>query len=242
MFASIKMNLVIICQDDLAVDGIAVIRDPRRVLHVLGVLRALPGDKIKVGLLNGRIGTGEILSSSRDKVELHIEFTSDPPPALPVTLVFALPRPKTFRKILLSATAMGVKKFIAIESWKVDKSYWDSPALSEEETREQFILGLEHGGDTALPKITFKRRFKPFVEDELPGIIKDQLPLLAHPGAVRDCPRNVAGPLVLCVGPEGGFTEYEVELLEKCGMQPVSIGARILRTEYAVCVILGRLF
>ena len=137
---------------------------------------------------------------------------------------------------------MGVKKFIAIESWKVDKSYWDSPALSEAETREQFILGLEQGGDTALPEITFKRRFKPFVEDELPGIIKDKLPLLAHPGAVHDCPRNVAGPLVLCLGPEGGFTEYEVALLEKCGMQPVSIGTRILRTEFAVCAILGRLF
>jgi len=236
------MNLVIICQEDLAEDGITVIRDPRRVLHIQGVLRALPGDKIKVGLLNGRIGAGKILNSSPDKVELHVEFTSDPPPALPVTLIFALPRPKTYRKILQAASAMGVKKFIAIESWKVDKSYWNSPALSEEETREQFVLGLEQGGDTALPEITFKRRFKPFVEDELPGIIRDKLPLLAHPGAVHNCPGNVAGPIVLCIGPEGGFTEYEVELLEKYGMHPVSIGTRILRTEFAVCAILGRLF
>ncbi|MFA6293111.1 MAG: 16S rRNA (uracil(1498)-N(3))-methyltransferase [Victivallales bacterium] len=236
------MNLVIICQEELAGDGIAVICEPRRMLHIQGVLRALPGDRIKVALLGGRIGAGKILSSGPDKVELQVEFTSDPPPALPVTLIFALPRPKTYRKILQAASSMGVKRFIAIESWKVDKSYWNSPALSEEETREQFILGLEQGGDTALPEITFKRRFKPFVEDELPGIIKDRLPLLAHPGAVCDCPRSVAGQLVLCVGPEGGFTEYEVALLEKYGMQPVSIGSRILRTEFAVCAILGRLF
>ena len=236
------MNLVIIYEDELAGDGIAVICDPRRVLHIQGVLRSLPGNQIKVGLLNGRIGEGKILGSTPEKIELQVELSSEPPPVLPVTLIFALPRPKTYKKILQAATAMGVKKFIVIGSWKVDKSYWNSPVLSEEETREQFILGLEQGGDTVLPEISVKRRFKPFVEDELPGIIKGRLPLLAHPGAVRDFPRNVAGPVVLCVGPEGGFTEYEIALLEKCGMQTASIGERILRTEFAVCAILGRLF
>ena len=236
------MNLVIIYAEELAGDGIAVICDPRRVLHIQKILRALPGNKIKVGLLNGRIGAGKILSSTPEKVSLKVEFSSEPPPVLPVTLILALPRPKTYKKILQAATAMGVKKFIVINSWKVDKSYWDSPVLSEEETREQFILGLEQGGDTALPEISFRQRFKPFVEDELPEIIKDRLPLLAHPGAACDCPRNLTEPLVLCIGPEGGFTEYEVALLEKCGMQPVNIGARILRTEFAVCAILGRLF
>lgn len=236
------MNLVIIYGDELAEDGIAVISETRRVLHIQSVLRALPGDHIKVGLLNARVGKGKILSSIPGRVELQVEFSSEPPPILPVTLIFALPRPKTYRKVLQAASAMGVKKFIAIESWKVDKSYWDSPVLSEEETREQFILGLEQGGDTVLPKISFKRRFKPFVEDELPEIVKGALPLLAHPCAVSDCPRNVPGSVVLCVGPEGGFTEFEVALLEKHGMQPVNIGTRILRTEFAVCAILGRLF
>jgi 16S rRNA (uracil1498-N3)-methyltransferase len=236
------MNLVIINPEELTENGIAVICDPRRTQHIHGVLRALPGDQIKTGLLNGRIGHAKILSSTPENVSLQVEFSSEPPSVLPVTLIFALPRPKTYKKILQAATAMGVKKFIAVESWKVDKSYWDSPALSEGETREQFILGLEQAGDTVLPEISFKRRFKPFVEDELPGIIKDSLPLLAHPGAVRDCPRNVSGRVVLCLGPEGGFTEYEVASLEKCGMQPVSIGTRTLRTEFAACAILGRLF
>jgi RsmE family RNA methyltransferase len=236
------MNLVIIYEEELVVDGIAVICDPRRLLHIRNVLREFPGEQIKVGLLNARIGSGKILTSTPEKMELQVDFASEPPPVLPVTLILALPRPKTYRKILQAASAMGVKKFIVIETWKVDKSYWDSPVLSEEETRAQFILGLEQGGDTALPEISFKRRFKPFVEDELPGIIRGRLPLLAHPGAVCECPRNVAGSVVLCLGPEGGFTEYEAALLEKYGMQPVNIGSRILRTEFAVCAILGRLF
>jgi RsmE family RNA methyltransferase len=236
------MNLVILYEEELAGNGIAVICEPRRVIHIRNILRAMPGEQIKVGLLNGRIGEGKIISSTQEKMALQVKFSSEPPPVLPVTLILALPRPKTYKKILQAATAMGVKKFIVTESWKVDKSYWNSPALSEDETREQFMLGLEQGRDTALPEISFKRRFKPFVEDELPDVIKGKLPLLAHPGAASSCPRNVAGPVVLCVGPEGGFTGYEAALLEKYGMQPVSIGDRILRTEFAVCALLGKIF
>ncbi len=236
------MNLVILYEDELAGNGMAVILDPRRVTHIRNILRATPGEQIKAGLLNGCIGEAKIVSSTPEKVELQVEFSSEPPPVLPGTLIFALPRPKTYKKVLQAATAMGVKKFIVIESWKVDKSYWNSPALSDLETREQFILGLEQARDTVLPEISFKRRFKPFVEDELPGIIEGALPLLAHPGAANPCPRNVAGPVVLCVGPEGGFTDYEAALLEKNGMQPVRIGARILRTEFAVCALLGKIF
>ena len=236
------MNLVILYEEELAGNGMAAICDSRRLLHIQTVLKATPGEQIKVGLLNGRTGEGKIVSSTPERMELQVEFSSGPPPILPVPLILALPRPKTYKKVLQAATAMGVKEFIVIESWKVDKSYWNSPVLSEQETREQFILGLEQGVDTVLPEISFKRRFKPFVEDELPDIIKGRLPLLAHPGAVNACPRNVAGPVVLCVGPEGGFTEYEAALLEKSGMRPVNIGDRILRTEFAVCALLGKIF
>ena len=201
------MNLVILNENELAGDGMAVIRDPRRIVHIQTVLKALPGEQIKAGLLNGRIGAANIVSAAPEKMELTVEFSAEPPPQLPVTLIFALPRPKTYKKVLQAAAAMGVKKLIVIESWKVDKSYWSSPVLAEEVTREQLILGLEQGMDTMLPEISFKRRFKPFVEDELAAIIKGTLPLLAHPGAAEPCPRNVPGPVTLCLGPEGGFTD-----------------------------------
>ena len=236
------MNLVILNENELAGNGMAVISDLRRIVHIQTVLKAAPGEQIKTGLLNGRIGTAKVVSSTPEKIELAVEFSAEPPPPLPVTLIFALPRPKTYKKVLQAATAMGVKKFIVIETWKVDKSYWDSPALSEETTSEQLILGLEQGMDTILPEISFKRRFKPFVEDELAGICKGTMPLLAHPGAEETCPRNVPLAVTLCLGPEGGFTDYEVAMLEKHGMRPVSIGERILRTEFAVCALLGRIF
>ena len=49
------------------------------------------------------------------------------------------------------------------------------------------------------------------------------------------------GRPLLAIGPEGGWTDDEVELLEERGFRRVSLGPRILRTETAVVVMLARL-
>ena len=48
--------------------------------------------------------------------------------------------------------------------------------------------------------------------------------------------------MTLAIGPEGGWIPYEVELLQKAGLQPVQLGQRILRVENAVPALLARLF
>ena len=86
-----------------------------------------------------------------------------------------------------------------------------------------------------------RRRFKPFVEDLLPTIVHGTCGLVAHPHAARACPANLHGAVTLAIGPEGGFTTYEVEKLEVAGLQPVHLGPRPLRCETAVPALLGRL-
>jgi RsmE family RNA methyltransferase len=93
-----------------------------------------------------------------------------------------------------------------------------------------------------LPKILFRPLFKPFVEDELPGIIKETLPLVAHPAASTSCPRDVKKRAVLAVGPEGGFISYELDKLVQCGFMPVRMGERVLSVETAVPALISRLF
>ena len=63
--------------------------------------------------------------------------------------------------------------------------------LEEDNLHRQMIAGLEQGKDTILPKIEIRKRFKPFVEDELPSIAEGGLALVAHPAANNPCPRNV---------------------------------------------------
>ena len=85
------------------------------------------------------------------------------------------------------------------------------------------------------------RKFRPFVEDALPGLIGDGAAYLADPAAEMACPVDVAGALTLVVGPEGGFIPFELELLRGAGCVPVTLGSRVLRVETAVVAALARL-
>ncbi len=212
----------------------------RQSKHLAEVLKKSQGDSVRVGLMNGLIGEAE-LDAALQQVELK-SLSTPPPGALPIELVLALPRPNMLKRTLLNVTAMGVKRIHLLNSAKVEKSYWQSPVL-EPESLHQFLLeGLEQARDTVLPTITFHKRFRPFVEDVLPELLKHQRGLLAHPYQASPCPVALDEPCVLGIGPEGGWNEFEVEKWLEAGMEMVHIGDRILKVETAVPVLLSRLY
>lgn len=234
------MNLVLLFDDDFLRDG-RVRLTGRRLQHIREVHRAAAGDELTVGMAGGKVGSGRVVTAAGDAVEMDVTLDRDPPPARDTTLILALPRPKVLNRVIASATSMGIKRIYLINSWRVEKSYWKSPRLSEANLRDQAILGLEQARDTILPRIETRRLFRPFVEQELPSIIAGTTALVAHPYADDDCPRAVAAPVTLAIGPEGGFIAREIESLVAVGFRPVTIGERILRVETAVAYLLGRL-
>jgi 16S rRNA (uracil1498-N3)-methyltransferase len=237
------MNLILLFESDFnGADRTSVRLTGRRKDHALSVCRAAVGDTLRIGLLDGNMGTGLVVGVGKEALVLSIDLCDPPPAALPCTLILAMPRPKALKRCLEAVSAMGVKKIVIIESWRVEKSYWSSPVLSEGVLREHLLLGLEQGCDTVLPRIEIRKRFKPFVEDELPALVRGSTGLVAHPYAAAPFPSLVHGPVTLIIGPEGGFIPYEVGLLEKTGCAPVSMGKRILRVEYAIPALIGRLF
>lgn len=235
------MNLILLFDDDF-LDDRRVRLTGRRLAHVAHVHRAAVGDALVVGRANGRAGRGVVTRIDDEALDLDVVLDADPPPALPVTLVLALPRPKVLHRVLASATSLGVKRLYLINAWRVEKSYWQSPRLTGENLLRQRVLGLEQARDTVLPAIELRRLFRPFVENELRGIARDSLALVAHPHAAQVCPREVREPVTLVIGPEGGFIEAEIASLERIGFTAVSMGGRILRVETAVAALLARLF
>lgn len=235
------MNLGLLFESDFIAPDRVCLRGRRRQ-HLETVLKANPGDHIPVGLVNGQIGEGILDHLDADRAELTVVFSQNPPAPLPLTLILAMPRPKMFRRVLQTCAAMGVKDIWLIHSYKVEKSFWQTPWLSDENLRENLVLGLEQAGDTLMATVTIRQRFKPFVEDELPSIMAQRPGLVAHPGTETPCPTHLNTPATLCIGPEGGFIPYEVDKLIQAGAKPVHLGRRILRVETAVPVLVGRLF
>jgi len=235
------MNLILLFEEDF-IDDQRVRLCARRREHVQNVHRAKLGDTLSVGLLNGAMGTGEVIVNENETLELKVDLQQSPPPALPLTLLLALPRPKMLKRILQTVTAMGVKKLVLLNSYRVEKSYWQTPILHAEQLHHQLLLGLEQAKDTQLPEVILRKRFKPFVEDELPALVGDSRALVAHPNTNNACPRHINTATTLAIGPEGGFIAYEIDKLAEVGFETVHLGPRILRVENAVPAILGRLF
>ncbi|MDX1559699.1 MAG: 16S rRNA (uracil(1498)-N(3))-methyltransferase [Marinobacter sp.] len=235
------MNLALLFDEDFVAPDRAILRG-RRLTHLLSVIKVVAGDTVPVGREGGQMGVGEVVRLNDSEAELRVTLDQPPPAPLPLTLVLAMPRPKMFRRILQTCAALGVKDLWLINSYKVEKSFWQTPWLSDEQLRENLTLGLEQAKDTLMPRVRVRKLFKPFVEDELPALMSNKQGLVAHPGTNTPCPTHRNEPTLLCIGPEGGFTAYEVGKLEEAGCQSVHLGPRILRVETAVPVLVSRLF
>ena len=217
------------------------ISSTRQLEHLQQHLQIQVGDTLKVGIREGQRYLTEIVEISEKAVRLKPLQEEAVPEKLPVTLIVALPRPKVLRRLIMDSVTLGVEKIILLHSYRVDKSYWQTPFLQQ---LNHFIeLGLEQAGDTVAPEIELYKRFKPFVEDILPGLIRTDGPAyVAHPYAKQAMPFAIEHPCTIVIGPEGGFIPYEVDLLIKNGCQAVSLGNRIIRTETVIPYVLGRLF
>lgn len=235
------MNLILLEPSDFIGPHQVRLTD-RRWQHIQQVHQAKLGESLRVGLINGLMGLGTVTALDTTGVTLQIALSEPPPTALPLTLVLALPRPKMLKRTLQTIASMGVKRLILVNSYRVEKSFWQSPFVQAAAIREELLLGLEQARDTVLPEVILEKRFKPFVEDRLPALTADSLALVAHPGAYPACPRQLEQQVTLAIGPEGGWIPYEVELLTQAGFSPVQLGERILRVETAVPVLLARLF
>ncbi len=235
------MNLIILSKNDFIENTKRVHIQDHRLKHILEVNRSSVGGELRVGLVNGKIGCGRITRIEESVVEMDVVLDREPPAPLQFTLILSMVRPRVFRRVITQVSAMGIKKIIVINSYRVEKSFWKSPVLEEESLNRYLITGLEQGQDTMVPEVLIRPLFRPFVEDELPDIIKGTTPFVAHPYASGPCPYNIGSPVTLAVGPEGGFIPYEVKKLIECGFTTVHLGERTLHVESAISGLISRL-
>lgn len=235
------MNCLLLTSDEYDSEtGIARIVGRRR-RHADEILKASPGDVLRVGLIGGRLGEADVLRLDQDGLELQVRLERDPPAKRRLTLVLALPRPPVFRRLLSTVASLGIARLLVVGTARTEKSFWQSHVIEPDEIRERFVLGLEQARDSVLPEVSIHRYFEELVADVLPPLLDRSRGVMAHPGATSPCPHAVDEELTLFVGPEGGFVDYEVERLGKIGFEAVHLGARVMRVEPVVPLLVGRL-
>ncbi|HEB70123.1 MAG TPA: 16S rRNA (uracil(1498)-N(3))-methyltransferase [Desulfobulbus sp.] len=243
------MNLMLFEKSEWSHNGLVV--TGRRAEHIVNILGLRVGDTLRVGELNGLVGSAVLEQVSGNSVTLSVELRDEPPPMPSVELILALPRPIMLQRILKQATVLGVSAIHLIRSRRVEKSFFHSPVLQPEKIKKLLTEGLEQAMDTRMPEVHIYQRFKPFVEDVVPTL--DGIGLLAHPGTkttLVDVFGHGAGEKesryerdkkILAVGPEGGWSAYECQCFLDRDFKMFTMGSRILHVDTAVVALLAQL-
>ena len=227
-----------------------------RADHVLNVLHGEVGQTLKTGELDGPVGTSVI--ERIDGNVVTVRCTHETPSLQPwLDLLLAPPRPRAMKRLLPQLASLGVRRIVLVGAEKVEKAFWGAQLLKEEIYRPLLVDGLQQAGTSIVPKIEAFKSFKRFLENKLDTYFGGQSPrIVAHPSPLGGQAPEFGGQApnfggqapnfgglspVLAVGPEGGWTDEEIELLEEKGFVRMSLGARILRTDTALIALISRL-
>jgi 16S rRNA (uracil1498-N3)-methyltransferase len=263
------VNLLLVDPEELGSDATCTLTD-RRAQHLRSVLGAVVGSRVRAGVIRGGLAIAEVIADDGTAITLRLGALEAAPRPAPIELVLAIPRPKVLTRVVEIAAAFGVSRIDLTNAWRVDKSYLSSPRLEPSALAHAARLGAEQGATTQLPAIHVHRRLMALIDrrsvasapeepvqlldpvqrvpdpshaldDRWPGspVIK----LIAHLGAppIEAAVAGPPAPMVLAIGPEGGWIDREVETFTDHGFSPVSLGTPILRVEAAVAAALGQL-
>jgi 16S rRNA (uracil1498-N3)-methyltransferase len=209
--------------------------------HLVRVLRKSIGDEVFITDGKGTMFKAKITTITLKNVECEIIATLPEynEPNVHVTLAISLLRnPARMDFVIEKATELGVRKIVPLLSERtVAKS------AKVDRYKHLALAAVKQCGRSRCPEILRLTRF----EDFLLKRDADALCLIAH--ELTDRSKHIEDLLssmnksniVLMIGPEGGFSEEEIEKAKASGFIDVSLGARRLRSETAALAALSRI-
>ena len=243
------MNRILFESDEIK-DGVATFGGARAE-HVMNVLHGEVGQILKTGEINGLIGTSEITNISTpsslfplpSSLSITVSCSHIEKSLVPwIDLILAPPRPRVMKRLLPQLAALGVGRIFLVGAKKVEKDFWGATLLKPENYRPLLIDGLMQAGTSILPTLETRRNFRKFVKEELDALFPSHTRIIAHPyDGTQTLKHSNTQTLLLAIGPEGGWTDDEVALLEEHGFTRYSLGSRILRTDTATVALLAQL-
>ena len=198
--------------------------------HLLKVLRKKEGDRLILFDGKGNSCLGVITLISRSKLELEIidVFERTLRSGVDINLGQSLIKSDPLHLVIQKATELGIVSFSPLIT---DHSVVRIKATKNRNLKWNLIArnACEQCGENWLPTIA-----DPIDLDQWASTVKSNLKIVLYPNAdnkISDL--EYKDSVSLAVGPEGDFTNYEVDSLTEKGFIPVTIGKRILRAETA---------
>lgn len=97
------------------------------------------------------------------------------------------------RRLFQTIATLGVPRLVLVNSYKVEKSFWQTPFLQPDSIRENLILGLEQARDTVLPEVIIENASNPSSKTGCPPSPTALSAWLAIPAPTRPVPARCKG-------------------------------------------------
>lgn len=216
------------------------------VNHIKNVLRMKPGEEIAVSNgIDGREYRCEIEEFAEDTVVCTLRFIKEEGVELPadIYLFQALPKADKMEWIVQKAVELGVHEIIPVAAKRCVVKLDEKKAAGKvnrwqgiaEAAAKQSRRGL-------IPKVHRPVSFREAVDlarDMDVRLIPYELAEdMAHTRSVIEAVQP-GQSIAVFIGPEGGFEESEIQAALSAGIEPVTLGRRILRTETAGLTVLS---
>jgi 16S rRNA (uracil1498-N3)-methyltransferase len=206
--------------------------------HLTHVMRKQPGDIIRVADGVGTAYEVTITDMSKRSAQCVINATHHllNEPGIDVTAgVAILKNSSKFDFIVEKLTELGVNTIVPITTERTIPRHAKS-----DRWRKLALAAMKQSCRCVLPIIRDLNSFSEYINSSR----QESLRILPHEKVESPSLMNVVRGKefqsgMLCIGPEGGFTDGEVALGERAGFVPASLGPRRLRTETAAIVTAG---
>jgi 16S rRNA (uracil1498-N3)-methyltransferase len=198
--------------------------------HLIRVLRARVGQEFDIAI-GAEVRRGSIVRMSDGRVEFELgEELSDSVPAN-VTLLLAIFKFDRMEWAIEKCTELGVARIVPVIAQRTDVHLASASAKRADRWRRLALQASEQSRRTNPPEIA--AALKPKQAAILPGALRIVLAESENQTLLRDALTPSAGEILLAIGPEGGWTQDELEVFDKAGWLSASLGPTILRAETA---------
>ncbi|MGL4512141.1 MAG: RsmE family RNA methyltransferase [Lacipirellulaceae bacterium] len=208
--------------------------------HLLHVMRLGVGDRVTLVDGSGAEFLADVESATRRDVRLAIVERTEADRELPDDLVLGVALPKGDRQKVLveKLTELGVTRLVPLAT---ERSVAVAGEGALDKLRRAVIEASKQCRRNRWMRVEPPRPLGAFLDDPL-GDGSAPLRLIAHPQVTPLGPLASCVPAAVAIGPEGGFTDAEVDAAAAAGWRAVSLGPRVLRVEtaaIALAAILG---